>query len=64
MSTAWQTCTLAILDTNHAPIFDLLLFTLRTQLLIHSHHHEALHIHTDDIMDLWSSVAAAKKPLF
>jgi hypothetical protein len=54
MSTAWQTHALAILDANHASIFDLLLFTLRTRLPIHSHHHEALRVRTNDIMDLWS----------
>jgi len=32
MSTTWQTCVLALLDTNHASIFDLLLFTLQTNL--------------------------------
>ena len=54
MSTTWQTHILALLDTNHASIFDLLLFTLRTRLPIHSHHREVLQIHTNDILDLWS----------
>ena len=54
MSTTWQTRVLALLDTNHASIFDLLLFTLRTRLPIHSHHCEVLRIHTNDIIDLWS----------
>ena len=54
MSTTWQTHVLALLDTNHASIFDSLLFTLRTRLLIYSHHHEVLQIHTNDIIDLWS----------
>jgi hypothetical protein len=54
MSTAWQTHTLAILDANHASVFDLLLFTLQRRLPIHSHHCEALRIRINDIMDLWS----------
>jgi len=41
MSTTWQTHVLALLNTNHASIFNLLLFTLQTPVSELLHHYQA-----------------------
>ena len=55
MNYQWQSEIFSILDHNHVSIFDLLIFTLRTQLPpVHSSHRELLQLRTGDVLDLWS----------
>jgi hypothetical protein len=46
----WQMAVLNILDQQRVSLLDLLQFTLRTRLPIHSHHCDTLRYHTSNIM--------------
>jgi hypothetical protein len=54
MSSNWQDTILDTLDKHHVTLFDLLVFTLRTQLPRHAHNRAVLQTRTEDILDLWS----------